>query len=118
MFDLSLAESAYELALADGGHTLFLDYFFVSGYCVAYHEWELVVPIEDRQACIKAIRNHVILAETVSDPVDAVGLWVNDGKLYIDLIRVYRDQVEAELAGRTEQQLAIFCLDDQTVINL
>lgn len=39
---------------------------------------------------------------------DFVGLWVNDGKVYIDLSIRIRKQNKAERIGRSLQQLAIY----------
>ena len=92
--------------IANGGATLNSDGVEVSfkdGYQVSKKDCYMISVERVNLICKKA---NALLRSI--NRGDFVGLWVNDGKVYIDLSIRIRKQNKAERIGRSLKQLAIY----------
>lgn len=112
---MDLINALFELATrpenAQGFTVRLLDLSRVTtGYAVAYEATQDSHTRDEIARCIEHAREHAGI----------VGGWLNeqDGKWYWDSTAVYNDRAEAIAAGRRENQIAIYDLDNDEVIFL
>jgi hypothetical protein len=80
--------------------------------------------IQGREKIVDKI-NKVILLQFIKDNIDLLtdhdnflGAWTNDGKIYLDVSKKFKDKQFALLFGEVNQQLAIYDANKGEVINL
>ncbi len=91
------------------------------GYAVAeYPDLCKIVPNDGQ------IIEHIsdFLADTretlAADTLAHVGTWLNtdDDQIYLDIVRLYKDEQEAAQRGREHGEIAIYCLHESKEIRL
>jgi len=113
---VNLAANLYDQMTTNGGGTVWLSTEYSTGYVVALPSRELRV--SDYLAKPSLIQYYI---ETLVQPgADGVGIWNNteEEKVYIDSVLHVNDYNVAVKLGREYNQLAIYCLDTNEVINL
>ena len=87
------------------------------GYMVSYSEYELVIDAVEL--------NETILKEYITNNIDKlcldkyfVGLWINNGKAYLDISAKFNNLSEACYRGMINEQLAIYDNANAVAIHL
>lgn len=108
-----------ELIEKNGGFTIDLKNGDIptSGYCIALSSFERIVNIQNDLDIILSnyILDHKpILFNTL--PEYYLGAWVNNGKIYLDIVTIVKDLKLAVRLAKIGKQIAIFDLDNQKEI--
>ena len=104
--------------LKNGGATLDVNYnnFNAStGYMVSLYGYEVKIDINDIEAIKKEIENKKEIAKKVNG---YVGLWVDNGLMFIDISKHIIDYNRALEVARNNKQLAIYDLKNDKSIYL
>ena len=105
--------------IKNGGATLTKDLKkaeLKSGYMVSLEGAESKVKKDDYKAIIKAIEDK---KEIIKDNSDLyIGLWVDNGMMYIDISININDKVEALEFGKKNKQFAIYDLENDKSLYL
>ena len=111
-----LANELYRQMTANGGGTVWLSTEYSTGYVVALPSRELRV--SDYLAKPSLIQYYI--ENLVQPGSDGIGIWNNtdESKVYIDSVLHVNDYNTAVKLGREFNQLAIYCLDTNEVIDL
>lgn len=88
-----------------------------SGYCIALCLFEQITEVNNDLDII--LSNYIVdhkpmLLNTLSDYY--LGAWVNNGKIYLDVVTIVRNLKVAIRLAKINKQLAIFDLDNQKEI--
>lgn len=117
----TIARVVHQQTNEDGGCTISPekgDLAGQPGYAVSmYPERERVVPLDDFTACVlsKYMRDNDDLLDRHGY---ALGTWINEGSVYLDIVRVVPDLWSAMEAGFLHKQKAIFDLEKRVEIPL
>lgn len=84
-----------------------------SGFMVSYEQYEQVVSLET--AHTTEIKGIASIAKSLNA---YVGTWLNDGKIYLDISTHVKNLNDAITLGKQNNQLAIYDIKNDTVINL
>jgi len=107
-----------------GGATLNLDETFFTpkqGYMISLLGYESKVSLDDKDAIEERLTRYKdiirdILKNTALDV--KIGLWLEDGVLYLDISQYTKDKELALYLGKARAQLAIFDFANNEAINL
>ena len=101
----------YYLSLQRGGRLILGDAEFKGGYYVALAGRENVVPITGDVFAF----DKLVVAEYIADNLNILresdvylGFWVNNNRVFLDVVKHIRDKDEAIRIGRENRQIAIF----------
>lgn len=112
-----IAQSLYRQVCANHGGTSWLGQAHTTGYCVALKGYEMTFNCKgtasEVQAAIRFYFNTLSSATA-----DAIGIWENDGKYYLDSVVWISDRTNAIQFGKLNEQLAIYDIENQIVIDL
>lgn len=107
----------YDAVFFNGGFTARRDTLapVTSGFAVSASDTQWTVPaaIPFRDFAVAVEQLHKIFPDA-----DAIGAWVNDGRLFFDPVEIHTEREIAEAIGRAHGELAIFDLDTETEITL
>ena len=83
-----------------------------AGYAVSDHK-ELEATFDKHPVdCAENIRNYVRdKGKLLRDGKHCLGAWVDNGILYLDVVRVFKSAHQAKKCAITHNQIAYFCLD-------
>jgi hypothetical protein len=102
-------------SISNGGGTVWLKGTeYSTGYVVALSGYEMRLSLE--MVTAKVLQFYV--ENLVSYLADGVGVWVDNGFVYIDSVVHQENRQYAIDFGRYEKQLAIYDLTNATVIDL
>ncbi len=88
-----------------------------SGYCIALSLFEQVTNIDNDLDLILTeyiVKHKPMLLNTLPDYY--LGAWVNNGKIYLDVVTIVKDLKVALRLAKIGKQIAIFDLDNQKEI--
>lgn len=93
------------------------EYNPTDGYMVSLPNNELVINVDD--LCATTLSEYIINnADNLSSDESFVGIWINNGKAYIDVSVKYNDLEEACYMGLNNNQLAIYDNANSVAIHL
>ena len=107
--------------LTSGGATMSLNTEVpTTGFFVAFQQFEKVVNgIPDEHQLIEYLTEYVKRnAEILALHHVMIGSWVNEEKIYLDVVQHFTDREQAIAFGIQEKQLAIYDIDNQESITL
>ena len=107
--------------LTSGGATMSLNTEVpTTGFFAAFQQFEKVVDgIPSEDALIECIADYTKKnAEVLALHDTMIGSWVNEGKIYLDIVQHFTDREQAIAFGIQEKQLAIYDIDNQESITL
>jgi len=108
----------YDYIIKNNGATLeynkalnmFFKRHFINGYSVAIQKEQTIYTrnyLENIKAYAKNLKSNCL-----------VGFWVDNGKMYIDIVKVYKTKAYALKIARQNDQLAIWDFEKGQAINL
>jgi hypothetical protein len=114
MLSKTSIDIANELIQCTDGGTVWLHHEFTSGYVVALpnHELRLSLSLLRKETIQYYVENLIHLG------AEGVGIWCDGGFAYIDSVLHFSTLSGALNAGKLYNQLAIFDIENQEVIEL
>lgn len=107
--------------LTSGGATMSLNTEIpTTGFFAAFQQFEKVVDgIPSEHELIECLTEYVKQnAEILALHHVMIGSWVNEEKIYLDVVQHFTDREQAIAFGIQEKQLAIYDIDNQESITL